>query len=64
MLGWQRVAWETIDTSLAVTDEVQDLWRAVVEEESGTGPFLAYRHHIYLYCMFLWAKLVQYFLSR
>ena len=32
----QRVAWEEVESSLVVTQDVQDLWRAVVEDESGT----------------------------
>ena len=34
-VSWQRARWEDVGSSLVLTHEVQDLWRAVVEEESG-----------------------------
>lgn len=41
MVGvWQHVAWEDVEDSLVVPRDVQDLWRAVVEDESGERAFL------------------------
>merc|ERR1719329_128600 len=33
--GSQRARWEDVESTLVLTEEIQDLWRAVVEEESG-----------------------------
>ena len=37
----QSAAWEDVDDSLVVTQDVQDLWRAVVEDEIGPPPIRA-----------------------